>query len=148
MLQFIKANIFESKAQALVNAVNTIGVMGGGIALEFKNRYPHNFNVYKSVCDKGEFKTGTILVVKENNGKSIFNFPTKEHWKSPSEFGYVERGFKALKEKINEYNIKSIALPALGFGLGGLRWEKVKQMIESELNEVDSDIYIYEPTIR
>ncbi len=145
MIHFVKGNIFESDADALVNAVNTVGVMGGGIALEFKNRYPNNFSVYKQACDKGELKTGDILVVKENDGKTIINFPTKEHWKNPSQYEYIASGLIGLKEKIKEHNIRSIALPALGCGLGGLMWDKVKSMIESELKNVDADIYVYEP---
>ena len=90
MIHFVKGNMFESDADALVNTVNTVGVMGAGVALAFKKQYPKNFSEYKIACDNGELKTGSILVVKENDGKTIINFPTKQHWKNGSEYEYIE----------------------------------------------------------
>ena len=145
MIYFAKGNIFDSKAVALVNAVNTVGVMGKGIALEFKNRYPENYKVYKAACDKGTLKTGGVLVVKESDGKTIINFPTKAHWKDASKSEYIAEGLIALKHKIAELNLDSIALPALGCGLGGLKWEFVKAFIVNELSNINADIYVYEP---
>lgn len=145
MIHFVKGNIFESNAQALVNAVNTVGVMGKGIALEFKNRYPENYTVYKTACDKGTLKTGSVLAVTESDGKTIINFPTKAHWKDASKNEYIVEGLIALKYKIVQLNIDSIALPALGCGLGGLKWENVKTFIETELSGINADIYVYEP---
>ncbi|MDZ4708053.1 MAG: macro domain-containing protein [Saprospiraceae bacterium] len=133
MIHFVKGNIFDSKTEALVNAVNTVGVMGKGIALEFKNRYPENYKMYKTACDDRTLKIGNVLSVKEGDGKTIINFPTKQHWKDASEYHYIKLGLRALKENIQEHKIKSIALPALGCGLGGLKWDTVKSMIESEL---------------
>lgn len=145
MIQFIKGNIFESKAQALVNAVNTVGVMGGGIALEFKNRFPKNYQQYKKQCEERTFRTGNLICVNEND-KVIINFPTKEHWKNPSEYTYIETGLSVLKKYISENKIASIAIPALGCGLGGLQWKKVKPMIEESLKEITStEIYVFEP---
>lgn len=126
MIHFVKGNIFDSKAEALVNAINTVGVMGKGIALKFKNRYPENYKVYKAACDDKTLKTGIVLAVKESDGKTIINFPTKQHWKDASEYQFIELGLIALKESIKEHKIKSIALPALGCGLGGLKWYTVK----------------------
>jgi O-acetyl-ADP-ribose deacetylase (regulator of RNase III) len=145
MINFVKGNIFDSKADALVNAVNTVGVMGKGIALEFKNRYPENYKVYKSACDKGTLKTGYVLVVTESDGKIIINFPTKAHWKDASKYEYIEDGLKDLRNKIEEQSLKSIAIPALGCGLGGLKWDVVKVMIEIALGNIETDIYVYEP---
>ena len=145
MIHFVKGNIFESNTQALVNAVNTVGVMGKGIALEFKNRYPENYKVYKAACDKGALKTGSVLVVTESDGKTIINFPTKVHWKDASKNEYIVEGLIAVKHKIVELNLESIALPALGCGLGGLKWEIVKTFISTELGSINADIYVYEP---
>lgn len=145
MIHFVKGNLFDSKAEALVNAVNTVGVMGKGIALEFKNRFPHNFTVYKEACEKGNLKTGFVLPVAENDGRIILNFPTKAHWKDASKYEYIETGLKSLKEQIKIYGLKSVAIPPLGCGLGGLEWAKVRRMIENELSSVNIQIYVYEP---
>jgi O-acetyl-ADP-ribose deacetylase (regulator of RNase III) len=141
----VKGNIFESNAQALVNTVNTIGVMGKGIALEFKNRYPQNYKMYKVACDKGALKPGNVLVVTECDGKTIINFPAKVHWKDASKNEYIKEGLITLKHKIIALNLDSIALPALGCGLGGLKWENVKTFIVNELSSINADIYVYEP---
>jgi O-acetyl-ADP-ribose deacetylase (regulator of RNase III) len=101
--------------------------------------------VYKTACDKGELKTGAVLVVKESEGKTIINFPTKAHWKDASKYGYVADGLKALRRKLEEQDLKSVAMPALGCGLGGLKWATVKGLIENELSLIDADIYVYEP---
>ena len=137
--------MFESDADALVNTVNTVGVMGAGVALAFKKQYPKNFSEYKIACDNGELKTGSILVVKENDGKTIINFPTKQHWKNGSEYEYIESGLKALRNELDKGNIRSIAIPPLGCGLGGLQWTKVKEMIEKELGSSETIINVYEP---
>ncbi|MBX7154238.1 MAG: macro domain-containing protein [Bacteriodetes bacterium] len=145
MIHFVKGNLFESNAQALVNAVNTVGVMGKGIALEFKNRYPNNYKIYKDDCDKSVLIIGTVLAVKESDGKTIINFPTKAHWKDVSKIEYIAEGLIALKHKIAELKLASIALPALGCGLGGLKWEIVKEAITNELGSSNAEIYVYEP---
>lgn len=143
MIKFVKGNIFDSDAEALVNAVNTVGVMGGGIALEFKKRFPLNFRIYKEACDKNVFLIGDILAVKED--KTIINFPTKAHWRDSSQYSYIQSGLKTLKTKLAELGIGSVAIPALGCGLGGLDWAIVKKMIVDELNDCDICIYVYEP---
>lgn len=148
MIKFLKGDLLKSDAQALVNAVNTVGVMGKGIALQFKNQYPENYKVYKAACDKGELKVGKILIVKDGdlfNQKFIVNFPTKQHWRSPSEISYIQDGLIALKKAIKEYDIQSIAIPPLGCGLGGLDWNVVKPMIIEALQDLDINIDIYEP---
>lgn len=143
MIKFVKGNIFDSDAEALVNAVNTVGVMGAGIALEFKKRFPQNFDTYKGVCNKNALSIGDILIFKE--GKTIINFPTKAHWRDNSEYSYIQSGLKTLKTKLIELEIGSVAIPALGCGLGGLDWAIVKKMIVDELSDCDICIHVYEP---
>jgi len=148
MIQYLQGDLLQADTQALVNTVNTVGVMGKGIALQFKNRFPKNYKVYQEACRRGELKTGQMLVVKDGDllhEKFIINFPTKEHWKSPSKIEYIEQGLIALKEIIQQYNIKSIALPPLGCGNGGLDWNIVKPMIAESLGDLTISISVYEP---
>lgn len=150
MIQYLTGNLFDSKADALVNTVNTVGVMGKGIALQFKKLFPNNFKSYKDICDKKEFNVGELFITQDQNvitgEKIIINFPTKKHWKSPSEYSYIESGLVELIKVIKEKNIKSIAVPPLGSGNGGLQWYKVKEIINAKLSDVeDCEIYVYEP---
>lgn len=148
MITFLRGNLLLSDAQALVNTVNTVGVMGKGIALQFKNQFPNNYKVYKEYCKKGELKIGQMLVVKDGDlmrERYIINFPTKEHWKAPSKIEYIEKGLPALKDIIQKHRIKSIALPPLGCGSGGLDWNIVRPMIIDQLSELEAQIFIYEP---
>lgn len=148
MIKFIKGNLLNANTEALVNTVNTVGVMGKGIALQFKNRFPNNYKIYREACKNGAFKTGQVLTVQEGdllNQKYILNFPTKAHWKAPSKIEYIQTGLGALKKEIEKYKIKSIAIPPLGCGNGGLDWNIVKQLMAKELESLDIDILIYEP---
>lgn len=148
MIQFLQGDLLQAEAQALVNTVNTVGVMGKGIALQFKNRFPKNYKAYKEACKKGELKIGQMLVVKDGDllhEKFIINFPTKEHWKSPSKIEYIEQGLIALKEVIQQYDIRSVALPPLGCGNGGLDWNIVKAMIVDSLTDLNATVFVYEP---
>jgi O-acetyl-ADP-ribose deacetylase (regulator of RNase III) len=148
MIRYIKGDLLSSTAEALVNTVNTVGVMGKGIALQFKTRFPQNYRVYNEACKKGTFKTGQVLVVREGDllhQKTIINFPTKAHWKGDSKYEYISSGLEALKVAIIENNIKSIAIPPLGCGNGGLDWNRVKVMIEEALKVVNCDITVYTP---
>ena len=149
MIIYKKGNILESEAEALVNTVNTQGVMGKGIALQFKNAFPNNYKIYKEACKKGVFDIGDLLIVEDNgliSGKKlIINFPTKILWRNPSEYIYIEKGLNKLIQEIEEKNIKSIAIPPLGSGNGGLNWDVVKKMIEDKMNHLPIDIFIYEP---
>jgi O-acetyl-ADP-ribose deacetylase (regulator of RNase III)/uncharacterized protein YwgA len=148
-MKYITGNMLEADTEALVNTVNTVGVMGKGIALQFKERFPMNFKIYANACKKGEMQVGKMLVVKENtlNGeKLIINFPTKTEWFKKSQYSYIEAGLKDLAKVMEEYNIKSIAIPPLGCGNGGLIWEKVKPMMEKYLGHLSNvTIQIYEP---
>lgn len=150
MIHYVKGNIFESAAEALVNTVNTVGVMGKGLALQFREKFPENFRVYKEACKNNALNVGKMLVVKDSNintgTKTIINFPTKTHWRLPSEYSYIEQGLKALKDVIVFHEIKSIAIPPLGCHNGGLEWKRVRQLVEQFLADVDCEIYIYEPS--
>lgn len=150
MIHYVKGNLLESNAQALVNTVNTVGVMGKGIALQFKEAFPENYRVYRDACQKKELHVGRMLVVEDSNltsgRKLIINFPTKTHWKYPSEYSFIEQGLQALRTEITNRRITSIAIPPLGSHNGGLDWLKVKQMIETALADLDCDIYLYEPS--
>ncbi len=152
MIKYIKGNILDSSAQALVNTVNTMGVMGKGIALQFKKAYPNNYRSYEKACKANEIKVGKMFVSIDTNTISgeriIINFPTKTSWKKPSEYKYIEDGLENLVEVINNEKIKSIAIPPLGAGNGGLNWEKVKKIIEQKLVDLDTEIYVYEPTLQ
>lgn len=150
MIHYRKGNIFDTEAEALVNTVNLVGVMGKGIALQFKKIFPNNFKIYKKACQEGHIDIGKVLVVKDTNlnigEKFIVNFPTKRHWKNSSEYEYIEAGLDSLVASVHQFNIESIAIPPLGAGNGGLQWKRVKELIEDRLADIDIDIYLYEPT--
>lgn len=150
MIHYKTGNLLDSEATALVNTVNTVGVMGKGIALQFKNMFPNNFKLYAQACKNKEVKVGKLLVTEEEallaGKKIIINFPTKTNWRLPSEYQYIESGLVELVKVIKEKNIKSIAIPPLGSGNGGLDWNRVKQILEKHLSGLDCEIFIYEPT--
>ncbi len=150
MVQFVTGNILDSPAEALVNTVNTVGVMGKGIALQFKQQFPGNYKTYKEACDQKALQIGQLLVTEEESllggKKLIINFPTKTHWRLPSEYAYISKGLDALLKVIEERNIHSIAIPPLGAGNGGLDWNKVKNMIVEAMQATDRTVYLYEPS--
>ena len=149
MFKYITGNILESDAEALVNTVNADGVMGKGLALQFKERFPENYRIYREKCKRGELKAGEMLVTQYSDltgTKYIINFPTKTSWRKPSSYSYIESGLVALKKEIVSRNISSIAIPPLGSRNGGLDWNRVKPMIEASLADVDSEVIIYEPS--
>ena len=150
MIHYVKGNLLESDAEALVNTVNTVGVMGKGIALQFKEAFPENYRIYKNACRKKELRIGRVLVVGDSNftsgPKIIVNFPTKTHWRLPSEYSYIEQGLQSLRREIVSRQIKSIAIPPLGSHNGGLDWLRVKQMVETALSNLDCNVYLYEPS--
>jgi len=124
MIHYKTGNLLDSEAEALVNTVNTVGVMGKGIALQFKNLFPKNFKLYSNACKNKELRVGKLLVTEEESlltgKKVIINFPTKTNWRLPSEYQYIEDGLVELVKVIRERNLKSIAIPPLGSGNGGL----------------------------
>lgn len=150
MIHNVKGNLLESNAQALVNTVNTVGVMGKGIALQFRKAFPENYRIYRNTCQKKELHIGEMLVTEDynltNGHKIIINFPTKTHWRLPSEYTYIEKGLQSLRTEIKNQGISSIAIPPLGSHNGGLDWWRVKQMIERTLSDLDCEIYLYEPS--
>lgn len=123
-------NIFDSNAQALVNPVNCVGVMGAGLARQFAKRYPKMLREYQEVCRDGELKPGLMHVYRLHNQRYIINFPTKNHWREKSRLEYIVSGLEELSVVLQEYMIDSIAIPALGCGLGGLDWEDVRPLLE------------------
>lgn len=142
MLELIeKGNIFNSSCEFLVNPVNCVGVMGKGLALEFKNKYPLNFEIYKKACDNAYFNIGNLLIVPVDN-KFIVNFPTKKHWRNKSDLEFIKIGLEELKVAINDFNIKSIALPKLGCGLGGLDWNEVFDLIKNFHNSIVDNVLV------
>ena len=150
MIHYVKGNLLESQAQALVNTVNTVGVMGKGIALQFKEAFPENYRIYRNACRSGQLNVGQMLVTTDSNlvlgSKVIINFPTKTDWRRPSEYSYIEQGLQALRTEIISRQITSVAIPPLGSHNGGLDWLRVKPMIEQALEGLDCDIYLYEPS--
>ena len=136
---------------ALVNTVNLVGVMGKGVALQFREKFPENYKVYKVACKNKTIGIGKLLVHKEYSiwgEKLIINFPTKTDWRKPSEYVYIEQGLDDLVRVISTYGITSIAIPPLGSGNGGLNWNRVKLLIEQKLSALDIEIYIYEPSAK
>lgn len=149
MITITCGNLLTSSAEALVNTVNTVGVMGKGIALQFKKAFPENYEAYAVACKRGEVIPGKMFVTKANRiggPKLIINFPTKRHWKGKSKIEDIESGLKDLVRVVVDANIKSIAIPPLGCGLGGLSWATVKSMIESTFSVLpEIDVQLYEP---
>lgn len=152
MIEFTTGNLLESDAEALVNTVNTVGVMGKGVALMFKETFPENFQAYEAACAAKQVRLGRMFVTKRTDlfgPKWIINFPTKDHWRYPSKMEWIVSGLKDLKRIIAENQIKSIALPPLGAGNGGLNWREVRLHIQQELESLpDVRVIIYEPTAK
>ena len=127
MLEIVSGDLLSDTSAALVNPVNCVGVMGKGLALQFKNRWPDCFARYAAVCARGELQPGKLHVcqISVNPVRYVINFPTKRHWRDASRIEDIALGLQALINTVRHYGMKSIALPALGCGLGGLRWEDV-----------------------
>ncbi|MET9256658.1 macro domain-containing protein [Streptomyces sp. NPDC003717] len=143
-------NLLLADVDALVNTVNTVGVMGKGIALQFKRAYPENFRDYKTSCDRGEVMVGRMHVHKVeqvSHPRFIINFPTKRHWRAPSRIEDIASGLVALRDEIVERGITSIAVPPLGCGNGGLSWREVEPMIRQTLGTIPGvEVRVYEPS--
>ena len=145
MIEFVKGNIFSSNVEALVNPINCVGVMGKGLALQFKNKYYNMFIEYQLLCKNDKIKIGKMYVYDTgflDNPKYIINFPTKIHWKNSSEYKYIRRGMDDLVNVIKDKNIKSIAIPKLGCGLGDLDWNIVRGTICGKLQPLLNDVEI------
>lgn len=152
MIRYIQGNLLQADTEAVVNAVNTVGVMGKGIALAFKEAYPENFAEYEAACRAHLLKTGHMFVTENRSLQGprwIINFPTKKHWRQPSRFEWITEGLVDLRRVILDRHIRSIAIPPLGCGNGGLEWEQVRPAIAAALEDLrEVDIRIYEPTTR
>ena len=144
-MKILLGNIFDSKCSTLVNTVNCVGVMGKGIALEFKNRYPYMFGEYQMLCKEGKVKPGKPYLYRDLAGTSIINFPTKDNWRSPSKFSYITEGLKWFRQSYQELGITSVAFPPLGCGNGGLSWDDVGPKMYQELKDLPIEIEIYAP---
>jgi O-acetyl-ADP-ribose deacetylase (regulator of RNase III) len=138
-----------SEVEAVVNPVNCVGVMGKGLALQFRKRWPENFAAYKIACDSGELQIGTVHIHKlalPGRPSFIINLPTKVHWRDPSELDGVGRGVVSLARLLSDVGIRSVAIPALGCGLGGLAWVDVRPLLESTFKPMANvDALVFEP---
>jgi O-acetyl-ADP-ribose deacetylase (regulator of RNase III) len=149
MVETLRGNIFDVEAEALVNTVNTVGVMGRGVALQFKKAYPENFRLYAQACRAGTLVPGGVLTYTLGKFKSpqyIFNVATKQHWRGNSRLEYIERGLAELVREVRRLKIRSIAMPPLGCGLGGLRWEDVYPRIVQAFEDLPNvRVLVFEP---
>lgn len=148
VVRYVKGDILRAHTEALVNTVNSVGVMGRGIAQQFKRAFPANFKAYEAACKRGEVQPGRMFVYEtgELSPRYIINFPTKTHWRGKSRLEYIESGLDALIDEIQHREIRSIAIPPLGSGLGGLDWAEVRPLIERAMSEVPNvEIHVYEP---
>ena len=149
MITFSKGDLLQSGAEAVINTVNCVGVMGKGIALQFKQAFPRNYDAYRRACDAGEVRLGEMFVFDTGsmiNPRWIINFPTKGHWKAKSRLSDIETGLEDLKRVILENGIRSIAVPPLGCGNGGLDWAEVEPVIRRALGDLDEvDVRLFAP---
>lgn len=143
MILYVEGNLFQSPAQVLVNTVNTVGVMGKGVALEFKRLFPEMYQQYRELCDQGEFDVGMLWLYKSPN-KWVLNFPTKKHWRNPSKLEYIELGLQKFVENYTRMGIHSIAFPPLGCGNGQLDFQtQVQPLMQKYLRNLPIDVFIY-----
>lgn len=142
MIEYLEGDIFDSPAQVIVNTVNTVGVMGKGIALSFKQRYPAMFEKYRTACEKHQLTIGKLMLFYESDHWLLL-FPTKENWRNPSKLEYLEKGLMKFVDTYADKGISSIAFPRLGCGNGELDWNVVRPLMEKHLKPLPIDIYIY-----
>lgn len=148
MIELKRGNFFDYEADIRINTVNCVGAMGAGVALQFKNMFPQMFLEYKDICRKGELSPGKLHIWKSTDifkPTTIINFPTKNDWRNPSEYEYVEKGLDALTSYLETLEQKTITLPALGCGHGGLDWNIVKSMILTKLDSINHKVLLFEP---
>lgn len=153
-ITFKNGDMFSEKVDAIVNTVNCVGVMGKGVALEFKNRWPENYKEYKAVCARKGLRPGKLLIhenpglLNDSEPRFLVNFPTKDNWRSKSKISYVSDGLDALIDEIQRLNIRSIAMPPLGCGNGGLDWNDVKPLIKDKLRNLSNvEVIVFEPYV-
>lgn len=153
MITFVNGNLFDTPCEAIVNTVNCIGVMGKGVALLCRNEFPENYQLYRTDCHDGKLAPGKLMVIRDTSlrtgeQKVIVNFPTKTDWRRPSRYTYVDSGLEALRKYLLEGHVKSIAIPPLGCGNGGLNWDIVRGRIDRALADLPVEIHIHEPQNR
>lgn len=146
MIEFVQGDIFDSPVDIRVNTVNCVGVMGAGVALAFKRRYPEMFKDYKRDCRSGLVRPGRMHVWKSLEGVWIINFPTKRDWKEPSRYEDIDAGLDDLRQYLDSVGPVTVALPALGCGNGGLDWARVSGMIREKLDGLNAHVYVFEPS--
>jgi len=145
MIKFTSGDMFDIPADIRINTVNCVGVMGIGVALAFKERFPEMFEAYKKECRNKTIQPGKpCLYLYEN--LTIINFPTKDHWRNPSKYEYIESGLKWLAKYLKGRGAVKVTLPALGCGHGGLDWNEVKSLIRKHLSGLEATIYVFEPS--
>lgn len=144
MITLSSGDMFAADTEALVNPVNCVGTMGKGLALVFKNRFPQAFRAYGHACADGIIKPGIVFTFVEG-GKTIFHLPTKRHWRDKSRLDDVTAGLAALRVEIARTGVQSVAVPALGCGLGGLSWRDVWPRIDQALADLDVDVLVFPP---
>lgn len=142
MITFVKGNIFDSNCQTIVNPVNCVGVMGAGLALQFRNRYPSMFTAYKAQCNSRNLRIGSLYLYTDTT-PWVLCFPSKDHWRDPSRLQYIESGLKAFVATYEDYGITSIAFPPIGAGLGGLNAADVKHLMHQYLADLPIRVDIY-----
>lgn len=149
MIEYKTGNILAEEVDAVVNTVNCVGVMGRGIALQFKKHFPENFRAYAAACRRGEVAPGRMFVLETGSltpPRFIINFPTKRHWRGKSRLEDIRSGLAALTDEIQKRGIRSVAIPPLGCGLGGLRWDEVRPLIAASLEPLgEVRVVIFEP---
>ena len=146
MITYSSGSIFDSGCDLLINPVNCVGVMGAGLAKEFKDRNPEMFSVYRSECLKGKLVPGCLLVYNADSDHYIIGcLATKDHWKQPSQLAWIKSGIIQLRELRAKIVFKSVAIPAIGCGLGGLPWDQVHNIILNELSGLNFRVVIYPP---
>ena len=149
MIEVTQGDILQADAEALVNTVNCVGVMGRGLAAQFKRAFPNNFSAYQQACKRKEVQPGRMLIVETGRleaARWLINFPTKRHWRGNSRIEDIDTGLVALVADVRRLGIKSIAVPPLGCGLGGLEWATVRPRIERAFAALrDVTVLLYEP---
>ena len=149
MIEYVCGNLFDAEVEAITNAVNCVGIMGKGIALEFKQRYPDAFAAYKQQCDTGQIRLRQVFIFDRGETQSpryIVHFPTKRHWRDSSQIEDIETGLRSLVSELHRMQIDSIAIPALGCGLGGLEWLSVRGEIEKAFSSCKTvKVLVFEP---
>jgi len=149
MIELTRGDILQADVEALVNTVNCVGVMGRGIALQFKKAFPENFEAYRAACEREAVQPGRMFVFetgKLHGPRYIINFPTKRHWRGKSRMEDIEAGLAALVEEVRDHGIRSIAIPPLGSGLGGLDWREVRRRIEEAFTALpEVRVLVFEP---